>query len=295
MSKEILINDRFVVNKIIGKGSFGEVYLGFDKSSSNLVAIKLEHKDKKKMLHHEYNIYSGLSFNNKIKIPKVYWFGKEGDYNVLVMDFLGNPLEKLFTICGRKFSIKTTIMIAIQCLELMEMLHQSNHVYRDIKPENFLVGTGKNRHYVHLIDFGLAKKFKNKDNIHAKMIKGKKLVGTARYASLNSHYGNELSRRDDLESLFYMLVYFLKGSLPWMAAQGKTREEKYGNILKIKEKAIKCITKNLPREFDYYFKHVRSLKYAEKPNYLYLRKLFFDIAKRFNIKLDYIYDWSSRY
>jgi casein kinase 1 len=294
MANEVLIHNRFVLNRKIGKGAYGVVHLGYDKLKHQLVAIKLEHQDNnnKRRLEYEYGIYKCM---NHKRMPKIHWYGTEGEYKILVMDLLGNSLDQLFNLSGRKFTIKTTIVLGIQMIDLIESIHVCRHIHRDIKPENFMIGVNDNRHFLYIIDFGLSKRFKNDKKVHDKMITGKKLVGTPRYASINSHLGYELSRRDDLESIGYMLIYFLKGTLPWMGLPGDTKEERYRSI---KNKKIKTtvdeLCKNLPIEFKLYLTYIRSLKYKEKPNYNYVKNLFFDMSKRMNIKLDYNYDWTGK-
>ena len=288
---EILINNRFVINKKVGKGSFGDVHLGHDKTNNQLVALKLEHKDNKKMLEHEYNVYRDIG-NNKSKIPKIFWYGNEGEYRVMVMEYLGESLESLLNKCGRKMSLKTTMMIGLQIFDLIHSLHCSNYVHRDLKPENFLIGIGDNRHFVHMIDFGLCKRFKNEERVHCKMVTGKKLVGTARYASINSHQGIELSRRDDMESLLYLMIYFRKGTLPWQGMPGKNREAKYEAIRQKKVSTTpEQLCQGLPVEFTHFLQHIRSLDFKEKPKYRYLRNLLLSVIKRNNYVMDFRYDW----
>ena len=143
-------------------------------------------------------------------------FGFSGDYNVLVMELLGNSLEDLFQKQHKQFSIKTTCMLGIQMIDRIEWVHNKLIVHRDIKPDNFVMGRGDSAHIVYLLDFGLSKKYWSSHlNSHLKFTINKKLTGTARYASINALRGCEQSRRDDLEAIGYVLLYFLRGSLPW--------------------------------------------------------------------------------
>ena len=125
-------------------------------------------------------------------IPSLHWFGVEGDYNVMVMDFLGPSIEDLFNYCKRKFSIKTALMLADQMIERLEFMHNNNFLHRDIKPDNFLIGHGKKQNTVFIIDFGLAKRYRDpKSGEHIPYKDNKSLTGTARYASINTHLGIE--------------------------------------------------------------------------------------------------------
>lgn len=149
-------------------------------------------------------------------IPNVKYFGTEKGFNILVMDLLGPSLEGVFNLCNRRFSLKTVLLIAEQTIARVQTLHSYGFLHRDIKPDNFLVGRSNQDKNIYMIDLGLAKRFKDaKTHVHIPYREGKGLIGTIRYASINTHYGIELSRRDDLECISYMLIYFLKGALPW--------------------------------------------------------------------------------
>lgn len=161
-----------------------------------------------------------------------------------------------------------------------------------MKPDNFTIGEGKNAHRIYIIDFGLAKKFMNSKQEHIKYREGKGLTGTARYASINTHLGIEQSRRDDLESLGYVLIYFLKGELPWQGLRAKNVKQKYE---KIKEKKIltkiDILCQGLPEEFFKYCSYCRRLKFTEKPDYAKLRDIFKKLFQDQKYEYDYVYDW----
>ncbi|XP_017495042.1 PREDICTED: casein kinase I-like, partial [Rhagoletis zephyria] len=219
----VYVGKKFRLVRKIGSGSFGQIFQGIDMDTREEVAIKLE--DTKTMfpqLNLEHKIYKAVG--HYAGIPKVKWFGQEGDYTILVMELLGDNLETLFNYCGRQFSLKTVLMLADKMLMRLENLHTCNYIHRDLKPENFLMGTGVNKNQLYLIDFGLGKKYRDvvgNARRHIPNRGGKSLTGTARYASVNAHIGNEQSRRDDLESLGYLFIYFLNGWLPWQNMKGR--------------------------------------------------------------------------
>lgn len=226
-------------------------------------------------------------------IPDVYWYGIEGDYKAMVMELLGTSLEELFQYCGRKLSLKTVCMLADQMITRVEYMHTQNFLHRDMKPDNFLMGVGAKRSQVYMIDFGLSKRYRDpKTGEHIPYRDKKSLTGTARYASVNTHLGVEQARRDDLEAIGYILLYFLKGQLPWQGLAGKTKDDKYD---KIKEKkyqtTVEQLTRGHPEEFSKYVSYCRNMKFEEKPDYNFLRSLFKSIMQRMGYDYDGQYDW----
>ena len=171
-------------------------------------------------------------------------------------------------------------------------MHDERIIHRDIKPDNFLIGgTELTKDNIYVIDFGLAKCFKNSEGVHIPFIEGKNLTGTARYASLATHMGKEQSRRDDLETIGHVILYFLRGSLPWQNLPGKNKDEKYKNIKKKKlETSLETLTKGYPIEFREYMEYCRQLKFEEDPDYRHCVSLFEKCMKRHNFDpktLDY--------
>ena len=232
--------------------------------------------------------------NAAVGLPNVYWFGREGDFNVLVMDMLGASLEDLFVLCGRKFSKKTVLMIVDQMLNRIEFVHSKNFIHRDIKPENFTVGYGKKASVIYVIDFGLAKKYRDsRTHQHIPYSERKSLTGTARYASINAQLGLEQSRRDDLESLGFVFMYFLRGSLPWQGLRANTKLSKYDKICEKKMTTpIDVLCKGAPVEFANFLSYCRSLRFDDKPDYAFVRRMFRELFIKEGYEPDFIYDWT---
>ncbi|CAK9881522.1 unnamed protein product [Sphagnum jensenii] len=287
------VGNKYRLGRKIGSGSFGEIYLGANVQTNEEVAIKLESiKTKHPQLLYESKLYRILQGGTGI--PNIRWFGIEGDYNVLVLDLLGPSLEDLFNFCSRKFSLKTVLMLADQLINRVEYVHSKSFLHRDIKPDNFLMGLGRRANQVYIIDFGLAKKYRDPTtHQHIPYRENKNLTGTARYASINTHLGIEQSRRDDLESLGYVLMYFLRGSLPWQGLKAGTKKQKYEKISEKKMSTpIEVLCKAYPSEFASYFHYCRSLRFDDKPDYAYLKRIFRDLFIREGFQFDYVFDWT---
>ena len=222
-------------------------------------------------------------------------YGYNQEYNILVMELLGPSLETLYRSIYKNFSLKTVCMIGIQILDRIEYIHSRRIIHRDIKPDNFVIGDDDKSHIIYIIDFGLAKKYwSSSSKCHIPFIEGKKLTGTARYASINALSGCEQSRRDDLESIAYILMYFLKGRLPWQGLKAANKEERHSKILeKKKNTSSKELCTGSPREMEYFVSYAKNLEFTEVPNYDYLRQLLKNILAKIKEKNDFFYDWEE--
>ncbi|CAG9864265.1 unnamed protein product [Phyllotreta striolata] len=261
----MMVGPNYRVGKKIGSGNFGELRLGKNLYNNEHVAIKMEPmKSKAPQLHLEYRFYKLLG--SREGVPDVYYFGPCGKYNALVMELLGPSLEDLFDM--------------------------------DIKPENFLIGRSglKKDKIIHIIDFGLAKEYiELETNKHIPYREHKSLTGTARYMSINTHLGKEQSRRDDLEALGHMLMYFLRGSLPWQGLKADTLKERYQKIADTKRSTpIYLLCEGHPEELVSYLVYVRQLDFFETPDYEYLRELFVSLFKKKGYSDDGEFDWSGK-
>lgn len=288
------VGERFRLKKRIGAGSFGEIYIGEDLQTHEEVAVKLEavhvHPSQLGMESRAYRILA-----DGTGIPKLHWFGTDNDYNILVIDLLGRSIEDLFVSCHHKFSLKTVLMLADQLISRIEFIHSKGILHRDVKPDNFVIGLHSKSNQIFVVDYGLSKSWKDSRNMHISFREGKPLTGTARYSSINTHLGREQSRRDDLESLGYMLVYFLKGSLPWMGTGVDHRKQRYEVIAEKKmSTTVDVLCKGLPQEFATYLSEVRKLEFTETPNYARYRHMFRDLFIKEGYVYDYKYDWSQR-
>jgi len=168
-----------------------------------------------------------------------------------------------------------------QKLTCIEKIHSRHIIHQDLKPDNLLIGVGHGSHQVHIIDFGLSKLYRDpQTNIHIGYHDGLPLIGTARFASINAQMGIELSRRDDIESLVYILIYFLCGSLPWQDLNFKGKKRQAEVHKKKLTTTIDALCASLPIEFALCVQYARSLKFTERPDYQYLHDLFSNLRRQ---------------
>ncbi|KAF8600665.1 kinase-like protein [Ceratobasidium sp. AG-I] len=278
----------------IGEGSFGVVFEATNMLNNQTVAIKFEpRKSDAPQLRDEWRSYRMLS--GSPGIPQVYHFGAEGLHNVLVIDLFGPNLEDLFDMCRRRFTLKTVCLAARQMITRVQTIHEKNLIYRDIKPDNFLISLPGTRtaNVVHMIDFGMAKLWRDpKTKQHIPYRERKSLSGTARYMSINTHLGREQSRRDDLEGLGHVFLYFLRGGLPWQGLKAATNKQKYEKIGEKKQTTpVTELCAGFPEETAIFMNYVRKLGFEETPDYDFLRELFTKMLKDAGEVDDGVMDW----
>ena len=291
-SQQLRILSRFIIKEKLGSGSFGHIYKAFDQERNEFVALKIEpHSHSNNLtLNREAKILNELEGGTGL--PSIYYYSKEDNYSLLAMTLLGNNLEKLFKSCSRKFSLQTVLMLADQMIRRIEYIHSKGYLHRDIKPENFVMGPQRDQRSLYLIDFGLSKMYRDSSGKHNSYKEGRGLVGTARYASISTHIGIEQSRRDDLESIGYLLIYFLKGVLPWQNIKSQSKAEKYKLIADCKlNTTIEELCKDIPKEFTIYMNYVRNLAFTDQPDYKYLKKIFRQLLVESGYRFDFEYDW----
>ena len=286
----IFFNKYRLVEKL-GEGTFGMIFKC--ESTDGLCAFKFEKKrnGRRSLLRTESEVMIELKGYG---IPNIILYIEQGDYNIMIMELLGKSLESLVKqFNDEKFSLKTVCMLAIEILKILKKVHEKHYIHRDIKPDNFAIGYS-DQSKLYLIDFGLAKQYRSEKTLQQKpMQKNKRLTGTARYASINALRGYDQSRRDDLESVGYVVAYLLRGNLPWQGIIVKTKEEKYAKILYRKQNVTsEQLFYGFPNELVTFIDYCKNLGYEEEPNYEYMTNLFKDIiTKQLKEDIDYKYDW----
>ncbi|ORZ14445.1 hypothetical protein BCR41DRAFT_377955 [Lobosporangium transversale] len=291
-SSKTVIGGEYLVLGKIGEGSFGEVFRATHIATGVDYAIKREPINvAHPQLEHEFRMYEQLA--GGVGIPKVHWFGKEGMYNAMVIDLLGPNLKEVRRE-NEKLPLSFVIELGVQMITQLESIHKKGIVYRDIKPENFLLDTDivlpdapaspisptclKNgSHALSIVDFGLATYYRDACGT-GKHIPNrgstKHKVGTARYASINIHCGREHTRRDDIESVGYMLLEFLIGTLPWSGISARNSRQGWAKMREIKEDIeLDELCDGLPKGFMTFIGYSRSLRFDEEPDYEYLRTI----------------------
>jgi len=277
----------------IGAGSFGEVYIGTDLRSGQEVAVKLEPvAAKAPRLLYEAKLCQLLA--GVTGVPRVHWYGVDGAYAVMVLDLLGPSLQDLLRFCRGRFGLKTMLMLADQVLGRIEQVHARDIVHRDIKPDNFVIGLRAKANLVHIIDFGLSKRYRDpQTQQHVPYRDGIGLVGTARFASVNAHLGIEQSRRDDLEAAGYMLIFLGRGNLPWQKIRAPSSKAKHKLIMESKVSTpFDVLCEGFPTEFTTYLEYCRGLSFQERPDYAYLRRLLQSVFVREDFRFDINFDWT---
>ena len=288
---EIPIGSKYIIDarKKLESDCDVDIFIGYERDTKEKVVFKLKKKYSKDCydIFKESKIY--LELNNIKRIPKLYFFGEQGLYYILTLELLGPSLKKLMEYVGGKFSLATTLKIGIQVLDIVKEIHGKGVVLRYLKPGNMLIGRNENKDYIYLIDFEIAKKYIRKGQ-HIWYKDGKSVKGNRKFISLNTHLGIEISRRDDIESLGYNLIYFIKGALPWskITESHDIRDKKIST-------SLDELCEGLPEEFKAFVEHARNLKFEERPDYCYLNELLKKVAEKNGINIDKVeYDWNMK-
>ena len=266
-----------------------QIYTGIKKSTEEKVIFKLKHIK----AYDSYNIKKEYYIYSKLKgierIPKFYNAGQQGFYNILIIELLGNSLKRLLEFVGGNFSLATSLKICIQVLKIVKKIHKRGVVLRYLKPGNMVIGRGENRQYIYLIDFEIAKKY-NKNGQHIHYIENKSIKGNRDFISIDTHTGIEIARKDDIESLGYNLIYFIKGELPWSHLY-----HSYDILNKKRETSLDELCEGLPEEIKEFIKYSRELKFEQEPNYKYLKYLLIKAGEKNGIDIDKVkYDWEVK-
>lgn len=264
MTAELTINNKYKLIERIGAGNFGSIYRGQNIRTHENVAIKIEPiASGVGLLKNESVIYQYLK--GCVGVPSVKWFGRDGANHYMVINLLGESLRSIKDRSG-SLPLSIVLKIGINMITLLETIHNRGLVHRDIKPENFLLGPNNDMDHIHIIDFGFCRSYLlNGGYGHISQKKTHGIIGSLTYASLNAHALTELSRRDDMESLGYVLINLHLGTLPWQDTTASKIDEVKRLI------TTRC---DVPPVFIKYIQYVRCLKFEEAPDYAQLIKSF---------------------
>ena len=289
------LNDtyRLILSKKLGAGAFGQIYECENIKNKQTYAAKIEyHSAPNPQLYQESKIMTEMKGKTGFPIcHQVIYLKQE---LVMVTDLLGPNIQDIMdNIEGKKFTMKSTLILTEQMLKRLRDLHEKGIIHRDMKPENFVIGKGKNEKIIYMIDFGLSRHYLiEKTQQHIPMKSDRAIVGTLRYISMNCHEGLEVSRRDDLESLAYMMIHFVIGELPWMGIKAKSLGEKYKRVYEKKQETVPDeICKILPDEMKSFLQHILNLEFEEKPDYNYLEGLIKSLKGKYGFKNDDNFEW----
>jgi len=291
---DLIVGSKYRLGTKIRCGFFGDTYLGTHIESNENVAVKLEPITcEDPHLMHESKIYKILAGAIGAGIPKLHWYGVEGDFNVIVVDLLGPSLQDLLDECQHHFSLKTLVMLADQMVNRVEYIHRRNFIHRDISPGSFVMGLGEKAKHVHIIDFGLARKYRTASSEqHIAYEERDTFTGSFEFLSLNAQRGVEQTRRDDLESLAYVLMHCQCGGLPWEKVEAASEKEWRRKVSEVKMRTpIEDLCRNIPHEFAIFLNYCRSLTFEAEPDYSHLRILLKRIFTREGYKYDFAFDW----
>ena len=277
----------------LSQGSNSVIYEGINIENNERIAIKLESRnvpEENQLLQNE--IFCLYMLRNIPGIVQMIASGHTKNYNILIEPLLGSTLYSLFLDHNKNFTLKDICQIAIQCLTRLESIHNKGIIHCDIKPENFSIGL-KEKRIIYLIDFGLSKKYRSdRTKNHIQFSITKTMIGTARYASRNALSGLQLSRRDDLESLSYVILYFLTKKLPWQGITAKTQDKRYKKIYEKKDEIEKWDKfKKIPEQIQNFVKYVRNMGFTQDPDYKLMKNYFYDLLDKLDLDFDNNFSW----
>eukprot|EP00928_Gymnodinium_smaydae_P000027 TRINITY_DN10013_c0_g1_i1.p1 TRINITY_DN10013_c0_g1~~TRINITY_DN10013_c0_g1_i1.p1 ORF type:complete len:313 (+),score=30.18 TRINITY_DN10013_c0_g1_i1:63-1001(+) len=268
-----VVADVYRLDSCLGHGGSGHVYKAVHTEDAQSYAVKVARRKKNSSLSHEAHVLRQLQ--GLPDFTTLHQFVQNDLYDVLVLDLCGCSVQATFNVSQRRISLQETVLLGIQVLRRLESLHSLGYIHRDVTPANLLNATTDEKDTVYLVDFGLATRFiDRKTNLHKKIEEGRRFIGTPPFASIRAHLGIRQSRRDDLEGLGYVLLYLVKGKLPWSYPHGSSEEVKRRYILQMKQSiSVDSLCEGLPPAFRLYVQYCRSLEYEDKPDYDYLRRL----------------------